>query len=184
MHVVDDAAQRRAMLDGMLAWGSDYHYLYVDIAGHGLLPVEAERQGKVVVTTELGGGGFVSARVHRLAEEGLRNVLRHAGVLEGEVVTRASRGLADAVILDGRDTRNYVFAPASGIFETLVDPGDPVDEGQPVGRIHSLEHPEGEATVIVAPLGGVTACVRAISWTEQGDNVVVLGQPIAYEALL
>ncbi|HEY7536763.1 MAG TPA: succinylglutamate desuccinylase/aspartoacylase family protein [Gaiellaceae bacterium] len=184
MHVVDDAAQRRAMLDGMLAWGSDYHYLYVDIAGHGLLPVEAERQGKVVVTTELGGGGFVSSRVHRLAEEGLRNVLRHAGVLEGEVVTRASRGLPEAVILDGRDTRNYVYAPASGIFETLVDPGDPVDEGQPVGRIHSLEHPASEPTVIVAPLSGVTACVRAISWTEQGDNVVVFGQPTGYAELL
>ncbi len=50
MHVVDDPAQRRAMLEGMQAWNSDYHYLYIDIAGHGLLPVEAERQGKVVVT--------------------------------------------------------------------------------------------------------------------------------------
>ena len=69
----------------MLAWNSDYHYLYVDIAGHGLLPVEAERQGKVVITTELGGGGVVTAAVHRLAERGLANVLRHAGILEGEV---------------------------------------------------------------------------------------------------
>jgi predicted deacylase len=184
MHVVEDPAQRRAMLEGMLAWNSDYHYLYVDIAGHGLLPVEAERQGKVVVTTELGGGGVVSASVHRLAERGLANVLRHAGILEGEVETRASLGLPEAVILDGRDVRNYVFAPESGIFETLVELGEPVAAGATVGRIHSLEHPEREPAPIVAALDGVTACIRAISWTEQGDNVLVFGQPIAAAALL
>ena len=56
MHVVDDPAQRQAMLAGMLAWNTDHHFLYIDIAGSGLLPVEAEDQGKIVVTTELGGG--------------------------------------------------------------------------------------------------------------------------------
>jgi N-alpha-acetyl-L-2,4-diaminobutyrate deacetylase len=180
MHVVDDPAQRRAMLEGMLAWNSRWHYLYIDIAGHGLLPVEAERQGKIVVTTELGGGGHVAASTHRLAESGLANVLRWAGVLEGEVVPPAE----PPVILDGRDARNYVFAPESGIFETLVDPGDPVRAGQPVARIHSLEHPDREPEPILAPLDGVTACVRAISRTDQGDNILVFGQPIEADALL
>ncbi len=184
MHVVDDPAQRKAMLEGMQAWNSDFHYLYIDIAGHGLLPVEAERQGKIVVTTELGGGGSVSAAVHRLAESGLANVLRHAGILDGEVETRASLGLPDAVILDGRDPRNYVFAPSTGIFETLVDPGDPVEAGQPAGRIYSLEHPERPPEPILAPLDGVTACVRAITWTEQGDTAIVFGQPVEAAALL
>ena len=179
MHVVDDAAQRQAMLAAMLAWNSDYHYLYIDIAGHGLLPVEAERQGKIVVTTELGGGGHVAATTHRLAESGLANVLRHAGILEGEVVRRSPPGL----ILDGRDPRNYVFAPESGVFETLVEPGDAVTAGQHVARIHSLEHPDREPDPILAPLDGVTACVRAISWTDQGDNILVFGQPIDPAAL-
>ena len=89
-----------------------------------------------------------------------------------------------AVILDGRDPRNYVFTPASGIFETLVDPTDPVTAGQLVGRIHSLEHPEYEPESILAPLDGVTACVRAPSVTEQGDCVLVFGQPIEASALL
>src|SRR5205823_5023398 len=67
MHVVDDPAQRKAMLEGMQAWNSDWHFLYVDVNGNGLLPVEAEDQGKVVITTELGGGGRVPAPVHELA---------------------------------------------------------------------------------------------------------------------
>ena len=38
-----------------------------DIAGTGLLVGEAERQGKIVVSTELGDGGHVTAAIHRLA---------------------------------------------------------------------------------------------------------------------
>ncbi len=184
MHVVSDPAQRRAMLEGMEAWNTDYHYLYIDIAGTGLLPVEAENQGKVVITTELAGGGHVTAAVHRLAERGLRNVLRHVGVLDGEVETRASMGLPPAVILDGRDPSNYLPSSRSGIFEALVDPGDRVSEGQPVGRIHSIEEPEREPLVIRARLAGVVAAVRAITNTSQGDVVVVTGQPVEREALL
>lgn len=184
MHVVDDPDQRARMLEGMLAWCTDYHYLYIDVAGRGLLPVEAENQGKVVITTELGGGGYVSAAVHRVTERGLRNVLRHVGVLAGEVETRRSMGLPEAVILDGRDPANYVFAPVSGIYETLVDPGDPVAAGDLVGRIYSLELPERDPVTVHAPLDGVTACVRSISMTEQGDNVVVFGQPISAAAVL
>ena len=184
MHVVDDPGQRRAMLEGMLAWNSDWHFLYIDVAGSGLLPVEAERQGKLVVTTELGGGGHVTAAVHRLAESGLANVLRHVGVLEGEVETRASLGVPDAVIIDGRDPANYMFAPESGLWETMVDPGERVDVGQPVGRIHFLERPDREPELIEAPLTGVVAGVRAISTTVQGDNVAVLGQSIDRGALV
>jgi N-alpha-acetyl-L-2,4-diaminobutyrate deacetylase len=178
MHVVDDPAQRRAMLEGMLAWNSDFHYLYIDVNGSGLLPVEAERQGKVVITTELGGGGRVPAPVHELAWSGLTNVLRHVGVLEGEVVTRASLGLPDAVIVDGRDPANYVVAERAGLFEGLLEPGASVAAGEPVGRLWALDDPERPPDVLRAPLDGVLAVIRAIPVTEQGDSVFALGQPI------
>src|SRR5436190_1441810 len=83
MHLVPPGEQRRQMLEGTLAWGSDFAFLYTDIAGTGLLPVEAERQGKIVVTTEMGGGEPVSAGVHRLTQAGPRNVLVHFGIVTG-----------------------------------------------------------------------------------------------------
>jgi len=184
MHVVENAAQRKAMLEGMLAWGSDYHFLYIDINGTGLLPVEAEDQGKIVITTELGGGGRVPAFVHELAWSGLTNVLRHVGVLEGEVQTRAGRGLPEAVIIDGRDPANYVITEEAGMFEGLLEPGAAVRAGDPVGRLWFPEQLGRDPEVLRAPLDGIVACVRAIPIAEPGDNVFVLGQPIEADALL
>lgn len=173
MHWVDDDAQRRQMAEGMFAWNTDHHFIYIDVAGSGLLPNEAERQGKLVITAELGGGGYVSARMHDLTERGLKNVLRHVGVLAGTVETRASLGLPDAVILDGRSEANYVFAPESGLWEALVDPGDPITAGEPVGRLHFLERPDRAPTVVNSPCAGIIVNVRARASTEQGDNIFV-----------
>jgi predicted deacylase len=184
MHVVDDPAQRKAMLEGMEAWCSDWHFLYIDVNGSGLLPVEAENQGKLVITTELGGGGRVPAPVHQLAWSGLNNVLRHVGVLEGEVLTRASLGLPPAVILDGRNPDTIVVSPEDGMFEAMLEPGDPVTAGEPVGRLWFIDRPDRPPELLLSPLDGFVVVTKAIPITEQGDCVFVIGQPIDRAALL
>ena len=184
MHVVDDPVQRKAMLEGMEAWCSDWHYLYIDVNGTGLLPVEAENQGKLVITTELGGGGRVPAPVHQLAWSGLNNVLRHVGVLRGEVQTRASLGLPPAVILDGRNPETIVVSPEDGMFEGILEPGDPVAAGEPVGRLWFVDRPDRAPELLLAPLDGFVVVTKAIPVTEQGDCVFVVGTPIDRTALL
>lgn len=184
MHVVDDPVQRKAMLDGMLAWNSDHHFLYIDVNGAGLLPVEAESQGKIVITTELGGGGRVPAFVHRLAWTGLLNVLRHLGALEGPVETRASLGLPPAVIIDGRDPANYVNAAENGFWENLHEPGVEVRAGDPVGRMWFPDDPSRGPRTYHAPLDGILTVVRAWTPTLAGDSLFVLGQPIEPKELL
>lgn len=183
MHVVDNPAQRAAMLDGMLAWNSDYHFLYIDVNGNGLLPVEAENQGKIVITTELGGGGRVPAFVHRLAWTGLTNVLRHLGALTGTVETRASLGLEPPVIIDGRNPENYVTTDEPGFWEVLLEPGDHVKAGDPVGRLWFPERPDRSPRVFTAPLDGILTVVRATTPTLAGDSIFVLGQQIAESEL-
>ena len=137
-----------------------------------------------MITTELGGGGRVPAPVHRLAWSGLNNVLRHVGVLEGEVQTRASLGLPPAVILDGRNPDTIVLSPEDGMFEALHEPGDPVAEGDPVGRLWFSDRPDRPPEPILAPMDGVVAVTKAIPVTEQGDCVFVLGVPIDRSELL
>jgi predicted deacylase len=174
MHWVDDREQRRRMVDAMVAWNTDWCCVYTDIGGTGLLVGEAERQGKVVVSTELGGGGHVTAEIHRLAASGLTNVLRHVGVLEGEFVERNS----PPAFLMATDLHNFVLAPESGLFETLVALGDRVEADQPVGRIHFIERPDREPETAYARNDGIVCVVRAVATCEQGENVVVVAREV------
>jgi N-alpha-acetyl-L-2,4-diaminobutyrate deacetylase len=184
MHWVDDPEQRRRMVEGMLAWNTDFHFVYIDVAGSGLLVGEAERQGKIVVSTELGGGGHVLASTHRVAASGLANVLRHFGALAGDAVTREQIGLGPPTIARATEEECYVFAPESGLWETFVDVTDRVEEGRPVGQIHFLERPDRDPVVVTAAMDGVVCSIRAIATTEQGDKLAVVGREIEAAELL
>ena len=174
MHLVADREQRRKMIAGTEAWNSDIAFMYADIAGTGLLPVEAERQGKIVVTTEMGGGEIVTATVHRITQTGVRNVLVHFGVLAGEKAPR-TRSVRWVQALDRED---YRFAPESGIYENLVDVGQDVGTGQPVGLIHFLERPDREPVVVTANTAGVLIGCRGPSLVAQGDCVACVAHDV------
>ncbi len=178
MHLVEDRQQRRQMAAGTLAWNSDFAFLYTDIAGTGLLPVEAERKGKIVITTEMGGGEVVSAAVHQLTQSGLRNVLVHFGVLEGKAVTRAERNLPPTRWVQALARDDYLFAPESGIYETLLALGTDVAAGEPVGLIHFLERPDRQPTSVEAHAEGVLLATRGPSLVAQGDCVACIAHDV------
>jgi predicted deacylase len=71
---------------------------------------------------------------------------------------------------------NYVLAPESGLFETLVDLGQHVRAGEPVGRMHFLERVDREPETVHAKTDGIVCVVRAVATTEQGDNIVVVAR--------
>ncbi len=193
MCVPKDRAQRKAMLEAMEAWNSDFHFFYTSDGNY--LPNEAERQGKIVVTTELGGSTRIPVAVQELSWSGLTNVLRHFGVLEGEVVTRASLGLPPATLVDCRfdDGRignvgsglfDNIIAPVSGLFEVLVEPGSPVSQGQPVGRIWSHEDPSTPPVDLASPFSGYLVGLRTVPAVEKGQSLALIGQKIDRETLL
>lgn len=183
MHFVPDAEQRRQMIAGTEAWNSDFAFVYADVAGSGLLPVEAERQGKIVITTEMGGGEPVSAGVHRLTQHGLRNVLVHFGVLAGRVQTREELGIKPVRWVQALDREDYRFAPESGIYENLVDLGANVSAGERVGQIHFLERPDREPTPVFAPSAGVLIGNRGPSVVAQGDCVACIAHDVDLSTL-
>jgi predicted deacylase len=184
MHVVSDRVQRQAMLAAMLAWNTEFCFLYTDIAGSGLLPVEAENQGKTVITTELGGSESIPASVHRIAHDGLVNVLRHLGVLDGQIQSRTSMGLAPSILTQALEARNYLLAPESGIFEVCVELGTKVAVDEPVARIHFLERPDREPLQIVSPKHGYLICMRSPCKTQQGDCIAVIAEEVSVDSVM
>jgi N-alpha-acetyl-L-2,4-diaminobutyrate deacetylase len=178
MHLVGDRHQRRQMYAGTLAWNCDFAFLYTDVAGTGLLPVEAERQGKIVITTEMGGAESVSAAVHQLTQGGLRNVLVHFGLLEGVLKTRTQLGLPPTRWVQSLDREDYRFAPESGVYETLLPLGAEVAVGQPVGAIHFLERPDRDPLIVDANAAGVLLATRGPSLVAQGDCVACIAHDV------
>jgi N2-acetyl-L-2,4-diaminobutanoate deacetylase len=179
MHLVSDLTQRRKMIEGTEAWNSDLAFMYADVAGTGLLPVEAERQGKIVVTTEMGGGEVVRAEIHQLTQCGLRNVLVHFGVIKGEKKPRPK----PVRWVQALDREDYRFAPESGIYENLVDVGVDVATGQPVGLIHFLERPDREPVAVTANTAGVLIGTRGPSLVAQGDCVACIAHDVPANVL-
>jgi predicted deacylase len=181
MHLVEDLEQRRTMAAATLAYNTAFAFLYADIAGHGLLPVEAENQGKTVITTEMGGGEVVPEPVHRLAQDGLRNVLIHLGVLQGEPVSRSDLGLPPTRWVQSLSREDYLFATESGLYESLVDLGCEVEAGQPLGALHFPERPDREPTIIEAPSSGLLLAHRGPTLTRQGDLTACLAHDVPAE---
>jgi ectoine utilization protein EutE len=180
MHLVPDREQRAKMFAAMLAWGTEFCFIYADIAGSGLLPVEAENQGKLVITTELGGGECVPASVHRIAQSGLKNVLIHVGALKGREQARK----APAIITQATNREDYILAPESGIFEIALDLGTKVKKGQIVGWIHHLERPDRAPEEIIAASSGYLITMRAPCLTQQGDCVAVIARQVSEREVL
>jgi predicted deacylase len=180
MHLVPDRQQRAKMFAAMLALGTEFCFIYADIAGTGLLPVEAENQGKLVITTELGGGECIPASVHRIAQSGLKNALIHVGALKGREQPRT----APAIITQATNRDDYLLAPESGIFEVALDLGAKVKKGQAVGWIHHLERPDRAPEQMFAASSGYLITMRAPCLTQQGDCVAVIAKQVSEREVL
>ena len=148
------------------------------------MPVEAENQGKLVVTTEMGGGECVPAAVHRVTQDGLRNVLIHVGALKGRALTRAGLGKPPAILTQALHREDFLLAPESGVFETGLDLGAKVKHGQRVGFIHHLERPDRAPEPLVAQSSGYLITIRAPCLTQQGDCVAVIAQPVSAKEVM
>lgn len=128
-HYLDSVTQQEACVAAVQAFNAPYTLMLREIDNVGMYDTAVEGQGKVFVTTELGGGGSATARSARIARRGALNVLIHAGILKG--VPEQER----TVMLDMPDEDCYHFATSEGLLEPLVDLGEHVEKGAPVAQV-------------------------------------------------
>ena len=123
------------------------------------------------IAAELGGGGHVTPETLQLGEQGIRNCLRHIGVLNGDVKPNQSR----PTFVKITDAKQHVYTTHRGLFEPAFAPGDRVQAGDPVGYIHSLDHIDSPPVLIEFPFDGVAfvRCQRGL--VAKGEALAVLG---------
>ena len=167
---------RMAKIIGMLkAFGAPVSYIAAAPQGGGRTFTSASaRQGVVSMGTELGGGGLVTPGSLKVAEDGMRRVLAHIGLLQVPVPASTPTRLTE---IGGDDY--YVYASDGGLFEPLVDLGTEVKAGQPAARIHFHHTPWREPDLLTFKRDGLVLCKRVPARCERGDCLFHLATDIA-----
>lgn len=167
-HRLPDKSQEEKCIAAMKAFGAPYNLIMKEIDPVGLLDTAAEELGKIFVSTEIGGGGTLTAASLKVAERGVHNFLVHAGVLEGEVIT------AEAQFLDMPDNDCYIFADRRGLIEPCVDLGEVVKKGQVVVRIHDFERTDNVAAEYRALRDGMLTGRHFPGRVQPGDCLAII----------
>lgn len=167
-----DAAYFNKCVELLKAFGAPVSYIATAPQGGGRTFGSAcRRQGVVVIGTELGGGGTLTANSLDVAESGLRRALAHVGLLHGLPVPPPYRTRLTEVMGDDY----YVYASDGGVFEPLAEPGDEVAAGALAARIHFHDTPWREPAALRFARSGLVLCKRLPSRCERGDCLFHLG---------
>lgn len=171
-HVLPDKQQQARCEAGMRAFNAPYSMRMLELDAGAMYDTAAERQGKVFVTTELGGGGSSTARSVAIAERGVRNLLMHAGILRGEVQ------LAESVMLDMPDADCFIASEHDGLLEMCRDLGDRVSRGEVIARIYDATRSGVAAVEYRAARSGVLAARHFPGLVQCGDTVAVIAEVV------
>jgi N-alpha-acetyl-L-2,4-diaminobutyrate deacetylase len=174
MHHLGDAGQMRATLEAAKHFGTPITLILHELDNVGMLDTAVERLGKIFISTELGGGAFVTPATVRLADMGVRNILKHFGLLEGDLVTPESQGQAPTRLMEVPESGGFLMALADGLYEPLVEVGEAAESGMPLGRIYSLENFGAEPLTVQAECSGVLITRAGRGWVRRGDTIVVM----------
>ncbi|MDX1709692.1 MAG: succinylglutamate desuccinylase/aspartoacylase family protein [Rhodovibrionaceae bacterium] len=168
MHELDDRERFGTTLAALKAFGAPVSLILKELDSIGMLDTEAENMGKIFISTELGGAGTLSPRSVEIADNGVRNLLRHFGVLEGEPSSHHPTRMMDT------PDNAFVKSEVNGIYEPFYALGDEVKAGEPLGQIHDFERPEAPPLQAFAPIDGMLFCRHVAGLTTRGDSLAVI----------
>ncbi|HVM79840.1 MAG TPA: N(2)-acetyl-L-2,4-diaminobutanoate deacetylase DoeB [Stellaceae bacterium] len=168
-HVLPDKAQEAHCFAAVEAFAAPYSLRMLEIDARGMFDTTAEEMGKVFLTTELGGGGTARAETIAIARRGVRNVLRHAGILRGEIERRPTRWF------DMPSADCFVFSEEAGLIETRIDLGAAARAGDIVARVHPIGRTGLTPWEYRARMDGVLVGRHFPGLIQAGDCVAVIG---------
>ena len=168
-HRLPDPAHEARCKDAMMAFNAPYSMTLLEIDNVGMYDTAVEDQGKVFVSTELSGGGSISAKTAEIALRGARNLLIHGGILKGEIARQPS------IILDMPDGDCFCFAEDEGMLEICVDLGERVEKGQVIAKLWPLDRSGVAAKEVTAKRGGILAGRHFPGLVAMGDCLAVIG---------
>jgi N2-acetyl-L-2,4-diaminobutanoate deacetylase len=167
-----EPAQMRCIVAAVRAFDAPWTVALDNLGDPRTSTASAVRAGLTVVGTELTGGGGVSREGLAVCERGVRNILRHLGVLAGDTPSGPSKP-----VFEIPGPAGYVYAPADGVFEAWHELGDRVEAGEPAGAIHFLDDPARPPELARFACSGTLFARRAFGRAVRGNCVSVVITP-------
>lgn len=167
-HVLDDPAQQARCIAAMDAFNAPFSMTLREIDAVGMYDTAVEALGKTFISTELFGGGTVTARSARIARKGVSNLLKHAGILSGEPEREPS------LAIDTTPAGCYHFADLTGMMEPLVDLGARVAAGEPLLRIWPVTTTGAAPLTVTANRAGLLTGRHFPGLVKLGDCLAVI----------
>jgi len=167
-HVLDDKHQQERCVAAMKAFNAPYSIMLLEVDATGMYDTAAEEMGKVFISTELGGGGSSTPATVNVVKKGISNLLKHAGVIQGEIAQ------AETVNLDMPDHRCFVSSETSGLLDICVELGEVVTEGQLIARVYDIERTGSLAKEYHSSMDGIFTARHYPGLIGTGDIVGVI----------
>lgn len=142
----------------------------------GTLTGHSAALGKVTIGGEFGYCRSVHLKGLRHAFEGALNVLRYHGNLPGEIRRVDPERRNPPIMIRAASAEEYVPAPFAGIFEPVLDVGEPVEKDQLLGRLHNFERFDRPAFEVRARHRGHVLMLVFEGPVQQGDWIYVIGE--------
>jgi predicted deacylase len=180
-HPIPDRAQRAEIAQVARLFDPPFVFIYASTMASGLLTDEAEAEGKITVGGEFGGGETVDRFGVRHAYEGVRNVLRHYGLLEGEIQKIRPEGTRPTKLVRADSLESYVPCPRDGVWEPVVELGEPVTAGQLIGRLHDFSDHSVLAAEIRSPRAGCIVMMHLSARPQKGQTLYVVADELNWD---
>tara|TARA_B100000945_G_C20230314_1_gene524969 strand:- start:280 stop:792 length:513 start_codon:yes stop_codon:yes gene_type:complete len=145
----------------------------------GMLDTVVEESGKIFISTELGGGGFVSPRTLKIAENGIQNILQHF-----EILPKINEKVPETRFMETPENGGYIMSPSAGLYEPLIELGDLVKKDQIIGSLHSLTEIDSPAVKINSKVEGILVTRAGRAPVKHWDTIAVIASDFdvsAYE---
>ena len=170
-HVLDDKQQQARCIAAMQAFNAPHSMMLLELDADSMYDTAAEKMGKIFIGTELAGGGSASATTIAIAKKGIRNILRHAGIIEGELEVDAT------INLDMPDQECFVFSESDGLLELCVDLGAEIKAGDLLARVHNIKHTGAAPADYHANIDGIFSGRHFPGHIAMGDFLAVVAVP-------
>ncbi|MGB0866040.1 MAG: N(2)-acetyl-L-2,4-diaminobutanoate deacetylase DoeB [Granulosicoccaceae bacterium] len=168
-HRLPDAEQEARCIEGAHCFGAPYTVVMLEMDASALYDTAVEAQGKVFVTTEIGGGGTSTPQSLAIAERGIANFLQWAKITQ----PIAALPEPETRRLEMPDN-SYLQSEHSGILELCFALGDKVNAGDLLARVYSAERTGEEPKVYRAQRDGILLARRHLGLVSVGDTIAVL----------